>query len=39
LGDDPGLAKGVNTYQGYVTLQPVAEALSLMAQYKPFAAV
>jgi len=39
LRDDPGFAKGVHTYQGYVTSQPVAEALGLMAQYRPFAAM
>jgi alanine dehydrogenase len=29
VADDPGFAKGVNTYDGEVTLRPVAEALEL----------
>jgi alanine dehydrogenase len=33
----PGLAKGLNTYRGYITCRPVAEALHLTSQYKPFA--
>ena len=39
LRADPGFGKGVNTYQGAVTSQPVAEALGLLAQYKAFAAL
>jgi alanine dehydrogenase len=39
LRADAGFGKGVNTYQGSVTSQPVAEALGLLAQYKPFAAM
>jgi alanine dehydrogenase len=37
LRDDPGFGKGVNTYQGYVTSKPVAEALGLLSQFKEFA--
>jgi len=33
---DKGLLKGVNTYQGYVTYQPVAEALELMDRFRDF---
>lgn len=39
LRTDPGFGKGVNTYQGYVTSQPVAEALGLLSQFKEFAAL
>lgn len=39
LRADPGFGKGVNTYRGYVTSKPVAEALGLLAQYKEFAAL
>jgi alanine dehydrogenase len=35
LRDDPGFAKAVNTYRGHITYRPVAEALDLMARYKP----
>jgi len=31
---DPGLAKGINTYKGYVTCEAVAEALALTARYR-----
>jgi alanine dehydrogenase len=34
---DEGFGKGVNTYQGALTSRPVAEALGLLPQYKPFA--
>ncbi len=34
LMDDPGLAKAVNTYQGYLTCLPVAEALAREQQYR-----
>jgi alanine dehydrogenase len=37
LHDDPGFGKGLNTYQGYVTSKPVAEALGLLLQCKEFA--
>jgi alanine dehydrogenase len=39
LRDDPGFGKGVNTYKGYVTSKPVAEALGLLSQFKEFAAL
>jgi alanine dehydrogenase len=39
LRDDPGFGKGVNTYQGYVTSKPVAEALGLLSQCKEFSAL
>jgi len=39
LRQDQGFGQGVNTYQGYVTSQPVAAALELMARYTPFAAL
>lgn len=35
IQDDPGLAEGVNTLDGYVTYEAVAEALNL--EYKPLA--
>ena len=37
LRADPGFGKGVSTYQGYVTSQPVAEALGLLPQFQEFA--
>jgi len=36
---DPGFGKGVNTYRGFVTSKPVAEALGLLPQYREFAAL
>jgi alanine dehydrogenase len=36
LRADPGFGKGVNTYKGYVTSKPVAEALCLLSQFKEF---
>lgn len=39
LQHDKGFGQGVNTYQGTLTSRPVAEALGLMHQYKPFAAL
>ncbi len=36
LRDDPGLASGLNTYKGFVTCQPVAEAMGLMDRYRAF---
>ncbi len=39
LRADPGFGKGVNTYKGYVTSKPVAEALGLLPQFKEFAAL
>lgn len=35
----PGFAKAVNTYQGYLTCQPVAEIYGLLDRYRPFAAL
>jgi alanine dehydrogenase len=39
LRADPGFGKGVNTYQGFVTSKPIAEALGLLSQYKEFVAL
>ena len=39
LREHPGFEKGVNTYKGYITSQPVAEALDLMSRCKTFADV
>ncbi len=39
LRADPGFGKGVNTYRGFVTSKPIAEALELLSQYKEFAAL
>lgn len=36
LREDRGFAKAVNTYQGYITYQPVAEAWLLKASYRNF---
>ena len=33
---EKGLGKGVNTHKGYVTCQPVAEALGLMEQFRDY---
>ncbi len=35
LRQDPGFAKGLQTYRGYVTSEPVARALGLMDRYRP----
>ncbi len=32
--DDEGFAKGVNTYKGFITYNPVVEALDLMGNFK-----
>lgn len=37
LRHDRRFARGVNTLQGYITYKPVAEALGLLEQYRPFA--
>jgi len=37
LEKDPGFVRGVNVYQGFITCEPVAKALGLESQYKPFA--
>ena len=39
LCEDTGFARGVNTYQGFVTYKPVAEDLGLMERHKPFASL
>jgi len=39
LREDVGFGKGVNTYQGYLTSQPAAAALGLLAQYTPLTAI
>ncbi|HEY7712749.1 MAG TPA: alanine dehydrogenase, partial [Candidatus Entotheonella sp.] len=39
LRNDPGFGKGVNTYQGYITSKPVAEALHLTSRYIEFSAI
>ena len=39
LRADPEFGKGVNTYKGFVTSKPVAEALGLLSQYKEFASL
>ena len=39
LREDKGFGKGVNTYQGYVAYQPVAEALDLMPQFREFSVI
>lgn len=36
LNDDPGLAKALNTHQGYITCKPVAEAFSVLDSYRIF---
>lgn len=35
LRQDPGFAKGLNTYRGQLTLQAAAEALDLLDRYQP----
>ena len=34
LKEDEGFGKGVNTYNGYITYKPVAEALEMMDKFK-----
>lgn len=36
LEDNPGLAKALNTHQGYIYCKPVAEAFALMERYRDF---
>ena len=36
LREDPGFAMGLNTHEGYLTCQAVAEALELMPRYREF---
>ena len=39
LRADPGFAKGINTYSGFVTCRPVAEALGMLSLYRDLAAL
>ncbi|HEY7493030.1 MAG TPA: alanine dehydrogenase [Candidatus Tectomicrobia bacterium] len=39
LRANPGFGKGVNTYKGYITSKPVAEALGLLSRFKEFDAL
>ncbi len=39
LRENNGLARGLNTYQGYITYQPVAESLDLMMVYRAFSEI
>lgn len=34
LNNDPGFSKALNTYQGYITYKPVAEAFGVMDKYQ-----
>ncbi|MFH0867999.1 MAG: hypothetical protein V1831_01685 [Candidatus Woesearchaeota archaeon] len=34
LKEDEGLAKGLNTYKGFITYKPVAEDLGMMDKFK-----
>lgn len=36
LKEDKGFAKGLNTYNGFITYRPVAEALGMMEKYQEF---
>jgi alanine dehydrogenase len=36
LGQDPGFARGVNTYRGHIACEAVAQALGIMTRYSPF---
>ena len=36
LRDDPGFAKALNTYRGYLTYRPVADDLGLPERFRPF---
>lgn len=36
LREDSGLAKALNTYRGYITCRPAAEALGMSTRYLPF---
>ncbi|MBS4050690.1 MAG: alanine dehydrogenase, partial [Methylomonas sp.] len=38
LSQDPGFAKALNTHQGFITCQPVADALALADRYKAYPA-
>lgn len=39
LREDAAFARGVNTYRGFVTYEPVAEDLGLMERYEPFSSL
>jgi alanine dehydrogenase len=39
LRENSALGKGLNTYQGYITYQPVAESLDLMMSYRAFSEI
>jgi alanine dehydrogenase len=36
FANDPGFAKAINTYQGYLTLRTVAEDLGMLDRYQPY---
>ena len=36
LKEDKGLAKGLNTYKGFITYKPVAGDLGMMDRFKEF---
>ena len=36
LKEDPGFGKGLNTYNGAITYEPVAEDLGMMSNYREF---
>ncbi len=36
LEQDPGFAKGINTFQGHVTCEAVAQALGLESRFREF---
>lgn len=35
VASDPGFLRGLNTYRGYITCEPVAEALDMKPRYHP----
>lgn len=36
VNDDPGMTKAINTYQGRLCCQPVAEVFGMMERFQPF---
>jgi len=36
MADDPGFAKALNTYRGYITCKPVAENYAILDQFRAF---
>ena len=38
LGEDPGFAKALNTYRGFITYKPVAEAFDIPDRYRDWPA-